>query len=189
MGLELLAEAGNYAALQRLYGPSYGWPYPPQPSTAAAAAAAAALVPAAASVDLYYRQAAAAAALQKPLAYRLYPPGLPILPQVASDPLRDALRPEAMRPGLRLDSTPDLLKSDPGKMEGRIYPLDSRLGSPMSRETDDDQPAMKDITRPMPPLLPASPSPSPSPPQCPSPTDLRVRASPDPHSDPHKPSH
>ena len=51
MGLELLAEAGNYASLQRMYG--------------AAAAAA--------SMDLYYRQAAAAAALQKPLPYRLYP--------------------------------------------------------------------------------------------------------------------
>ncbi|XP_045585696.1 barH-like 1 homeobox protein [Procambarus clarkii] len=100
VGLELLAEAGNYAAVQRIYSAPYGWPYPPQPSSAAAAAAAAAaaLSPAAASVDLYYRQAAAAAALQKPLAYRLYPPGLPILPPMHSDPLRDALRPEALRP-------------------------------------------------------------------------------------------
>lgn len=66
----MLAEAGNYAAFQRLYGgPPYGcWPYSgtgPNPASAA---------------DLYYRQAAAAAAavstLQKPLAYRLYP-GLP----------------------------------------------------------------------------------------------------------------
>ncbi|XP_064111659.1 barH-like 1 homeobox protein [Macrobrachium nipponense] len=101
VGLELLAEAGNYAAVQRLYSTPYGWPYPPQASSAAAAAAAAAaLSPSAASMDLYYRQAAAAAALQKPLAYRLYPTGLPILPHVAttSDPLRDALRPEALRP-------------------------------------------------------------------------------------------
>lgn len=99
VGLELLAEAGNYAAVQRIYSAPYGWPYPPQSSSAAAAAAAAAaLSPAAASVDLYYRQAAAAAALQKPLAYRLYPPGLPILPPLHSDPLRDALRPEALRP-------------------------------------------------------------------------------------------
>ncbi|KAG7173634.1 Homeobox protein B-H1-like, partial [Homarus americanus] len=97
VGLELLAEAGNYAAVQRIYSTPYGWPYPPQPSAAAAAAAAAALSPAA-SVDLYYRQAAAAAALQKPLAYRLYPPGLPILSPMHSDPLRDALRPEALRP-------------------------------------------------------------------------------------------
>lgn len=66
MGLELLAEAGNYAAFQRLYGsPAYmgGWPYPQGHPTATASMA-----------DLYYRQAAAAAALQKPLPYRLYPP-------------------------------------------------------------------------------------------------------------------
>ncbi|KAK4026984.1 hypothetical protein OUZ56_016005 [Daphnia magna] len=77
VGLELLAEAGNYASLQRMYGGGngYGWPYgpmsqgpPPGPPNSAAAAAAAA-----ASMDLYYRQAAAAAALQKPLSYRLYP--------------------------------------------------------------------------------------------------------------------
>ena len=77
MGLELLAEAGNYASLQRMYGGGngYGWTYgpmtqgpPPGPPNSAAAAAAAA-----ASMDLYYRQAAAAAALQKPLPYRLYP--------------------------------------------------------------------------------------------------------------------
>lgn len=71
VGLELLAEAGNYAAFQRLYGgPPYGcWPYP---------GAAPGPVPVAPSTaDLYYRQAAAAAAavstLQKPLPYRLYP--------------------------------------------------------------------------------------------------------------------
>ncbi|XP_075226919.1 homeobox protein B-H1-like [Lycorma delicatula] len=64
VGLELLAEAGNYAAFQRLYGgPPYGcWPYPGAGGSTA---------------DLYYRQAAVAAAavstLQKPLAYRLYP--------------------------------------------------------------------------------------------------------------------
>lgn len=74
MGLELLAEAGNYAAFQRLYGaPPYGCWYPSQNPPAAAPSAA----------DIYYRQAAAAAAvtLQKPLPYRLYPPtmglGLP----------------------------------------------------------------------------------------------------------------
>ncbi|KAG8259154.1 BarH-like 1 homeobox protein [Homalodisca vitripennis] len=81
VGLELLAEAGNYAAFQRLYGgPPYCWPYPGAAGSTAPSAA-----------DLYYRQAAVAAAavttLQKPLAYRLYPgvagpshlppPGLP----------------------------------------------------------------------------------------------------------------
>ncbi|CAL4250139.1 unnamed protein product, partial [Meganyctiphanes norvegica] len=116
VGLELLAEAGNYAAVQRLYGAPYGWPYPPQPSVAAA------LNP----VDLYYRQAAAAAALQKPLAYRLSPYGLPLLPHMASDPLRDAirqhealqsdalradhLRPDALRPEAPL--RPEALRSD-----------------------------------------------------------------------------
>ncbi|XP_070507141.1 homeobox protein B-H1, partial [Chironomus tepperi] len=70
VGLELLAEAGNYAAFQRLYGgPPYigGWPYPQVPSGNPTS-----------TVDLYYRQAAAAAALQKPLPYRIYPgaPGL-----------------------------------------------------------------------------------------------------------------
>lgn len=70
VGMELLAEAGNYAAFQRLYGtPPFGcWPYSGAGSNPPSAA------------DLYYRQAAAAAAavstLQKPLAYRLYP-GLP----------------------------------------------------------------------------------------------------------------
>ncbi|XP_037920700.1 homeobox protein B-H1-like [Hermetia illucens] len=70
VGLELLAEAGNYAAFQRLYGgPPYlgAWPYPAQPPHGAPPSAA----------DLYYRQAAAAA-LQKPLPYRLYP-GVPTL--------------------------------------------------------------------------------------------------------------
>jgi len=67
VGLELLAEAGNYAAFTRLYGgPPYGmagWPYPPQVPSGNPTS----------TVDLYYRQAAAAAALQKPLPYRLYP--------------------------------------------------------------------------------------------------------------------
>lgn len=75
VGLELLAEAGNYAAFQRLYGgPPYlgAWPYPGQGPPAAAPSAA----------DLYYRQAAAAA-LQKPLPYRLYP-GVPALGQLGN---------------------------------------------------------------------------------------------------------
>nr|XP_027222625.1 barH-like 1 homeobox protein [Penaeus vannamei] len=119
VGLELLAEAGNYAAVQRLYSAPYGWPYPPQPSSAAAAAAAAAASPAAASVDLYYRQAAAAAALQKPLAYRLYPPGLPILPPVPappsatpSDPRRSDRRPsDPKRSALSSATTPSATRS------------------------------------------------------------------------------
>lgn len=75
VGLELLAEAGNYAAFQRLYGGASpylsAWPY---------AAAAAAQTPHGAppsAIDIYYRQAAAAAALQKPAlpaaSYGIYP--------------------------------------------------------------------------------------------------------------------
>lgn len=65
MGLELLAEAGNYAAFQRLYGgPAYipSWPAYPAPPMHQT------------PTDIYYRQAAAAAALQKPLPFRMYPP-------------------------------------------------------------------------------------------------------------------
>jgi BarH-like len=78
VGLELLAEAGNYAAFQRLYGgPPYigGWPYPPQVPNGNPTS----------TVDLYYRQAAAAAALQKPLPYRLYP-GAPGMSPLATIP-------------------------------------------------------------------------------------------------------
>ncbi|XP_050533975.1 homeobox protein B-H1-like [Daktulosphaira vitifoliae] len=77
VGLELLAEAGNYAAFQRLYGgPPYGcWPYPGGAAGAGGSGSGPGSAPSAA--DLYYRQAAVAAAavstLQKPLAYRLYP--------------------------------------------------------------------------------------------------------------------
>ncbi|XP_066976962.1 barH-like 1 homeobox protein [Macrobrachium rosenbergii] len=217
VGLELLAEAGNYAALQRLYGPTYGWPYPPQPaSAAAAAAAAAALSPAAASVDLYYRQAAAAAALQKPLAYRLYPPGLPILPHVTSDPLRDALRPEALRPeavrpdvlrpelrhdALRLER-PELFKNDAvgGKLlEGRLFPGDSQLVSPppppppagtaAARDHDEGDLPLGDLGRSSLGMI-LRPAASPSPTRCSSsPTDLRIRSTPEPPSDLHKNPH
>jgi BarH-like len=83
VGLELLAEAGNFAAFQSLYGrPAYmgGWPYPaPQVPSGSPTS----------TIDLYYRQAAAAAALQKPLPYRLYPgaPGMsPLVPGPNSTP-------------------------------------------------------------------------------------------------------
>ncbi|XP_046592808.1 homeobox protein B-H1 [Neodiprion lecontei] len=84
VGLELLAEAGNYAAFQRLYAGGVGvpghpsaagpyWPYPggppPPPS------------------DIYYRQAAAAVTLQKPLPYRLYPPAAAMMLAGPSAPL------------------------------------------------------------------------------------------------------
>ncbi|XP_075159375.1 uncharacterized protein LOC142232439 [Haematobia irritans] len=68
VGLELLAEAGNYAAFQRLYGGSpylSTWPYAHAPPSHHMTSST--------SIDLYYRQAAAAAVLQKPLSYRMYP--------------------------------------------------------------------------------------------------------------------
>ncbi|CAL4102068.1 unnamed protein product [Meganyctiphanes norvegica] len=186
VGLELLAEAGNYAAFQRLYGQPYGWPYPPQPNGMAAAAAAAfnpaaALNPAAASVDLYYRQAAAAAALQKPLAYRLSPYGLPLLPNLSADPLRDALRPDALRPdAMRHEATlrHDPLKLDIGRLEPRLFYPDLKMVSP-AHETEEAEPGELRSLLPLRPL--ASPDGGS---HCSSPTDLRVRASPGPPSDP-----
>ncbi|CAN7993994.1 unnamed protein product, partial [Ixodes hexagonus] len=72
VGLELLAEAGNYAAVQRMLQTAPYWlssytGLSPQSSLSTMAA-----------LDLYYRQAA----LQKPMAYRLYPgvPGVPGVP-------------------------------------------------------------------------------------------------------------
>ncbi|XP_014223145.1 homeobox protein B-H2-like [Trichogramma pretiosum] len=67
VGYEIMAEAGNFAAFQRLYTPTASpyWPYP----------GAAAAVAHQAQNDLLYRQAAAVT-LQKPLPYRLYPNAL-----------------------------------------------------------------------------------------------------------------
>ncbi|ROT69343.1 putative homeobox protein [Penaeus vannamei] len=135
---------------------------------------------------------------RKPLAYRLYPPGLPILPPVpAADPLRDALRPEALRPeairpellrqeALRLDR-PELLKSEGGKFDaGRLLPADVRGLSPSAaRDPDDEGVSLGEAGR----VGLLRPSVTPSPPHCPSPTDLRVRVSPGPLSDPHKAPH
>ncbi|XP_003424841.1 homeobox protein B-H2 [Nasonia vitripennis] len=79
VGYEIMAEAGNYAAYQRLFSaagvpahPSAGpyWPYP----------GAAAAVAHHAQNDLLYRQAATAAVtLQKPMPYRLFPPSAMML--------------------------------------------------------------------------------------------------------------
>lgn len=75
VGLELLAEAGNYAAFQRLYGG--GSPY--LPSWPYAHAQTSPHLSPSSPIDLYYRQAAAAAVLQKPLSYRMYP-SIPPMP-------------------------------------------------------------------------------------------------------------
>ncbi|XP_013115499.2 homeobox protein B-H1 [Stomoxys calcitrans] len=84
VGLELLAEAGNFAAFQRLYGgsPYIGaWPYPGAQSAHAGHPPN--------SIDLYYRQAAAAAAMQKPLPYSLYA-GVPNMSHLAGLPVAAA---------------------------------------------------------------------------------------------------
>ncbi|XP_043207600.1 homeobox protein B-H1-like [Amphibalanus amphitrite] len=70
VGMELLAEAGNVAALQRIYGGSgVPWPYPAVPGLPAHGVPAVPPLTTAA----YYSQLAA---IQKPLAYRVFPPGL-----------------------------------------------------------------------------------------------------------------
>ena len=68
MGIELLQEASNVAALQQMYrtmGAPWPGPLPPPPSVS----------PVFSSLDLYYRQAAAAHSLQRPFAYKLGSPG------------------------------------------------------------------------------------------------------------------
>ncbi|XP_013776843.1 homeobox protein ceh-31-like [Limulus polyphemus] len=72
VGLELLAEAGNYAAVQRMVQTTPYWlskftsssPHPPLGSLT--------------SLDLYYKQSAAG--LLKPLPFKLYPPSMSWLP-------------------------------------------------------------------------------------------------------------
>ena len=67
-----MAEAGNFAAVQRLYGgPPYGWPPYPSPGGHPGLHNPAAAL---SGMDLYLRQSGAAL-LQKPLPFRLYPPG------------------------------------------------------------------------------------------------------------------
>lgn len=87
VGIELLAEAGNVAALQQMYrslGYSHpaAWPlpshhpampqFPPSPFSPL--------------TDLYYRQAAAAHSLQRPFPYKLLPGGGTPLPPTQPPP-------------------------------------------------------------------------------------------------------
>lgn len=78
VGIELLAEAGNVAALQQMYrGMGYNWPLP-HPSLPPSMP----LPPSPLStLDLYYRQAAAAHSLQRPFPYKILPgSGTPLPP-------------------------------------------------------------------------------------------------------------
>lgn len=191
--MELLAEAGNYAAVQRLYGTAgYGWPYSPQPSSAAAAAAAAAaLTPAAASsVDMYYRQAA----LQKPLAYRLFPPGLPLLP-LQAEPLREVIRPDALRQEFRPDTLlseslrqdvfrADLLRPDILRIPEALRPTFLHREEAVKTETPPSGPAEGADERGLSksPLSPIALTPSPQDLNPSAPTDLRIKGSPELHT-------
>ncbi|KAL5276915.1 BARHL1 family protein [Megaselia abdita] len=113
VGLELLAEAGNYAAFQRLYGgPAYlpSWPTYPGPPMHQT------------PTDIYYRQAAAAAALQKPLPFRMYPP-VGINPMVHNTPYQHmVLPPDSFYPNESSLKSPRSTASpplDPGSPLGR----------------------------------------------------------------------
>ncbi|XP_063706392.1 homeobox protein B-H1 [Culicoides brevitarsis] len=133
VGLELLAEAGNYAAFQRLYGnPAYltGWPY----GNPASAATSSASGPSA--VDIYYRQAAAAVALQKPLPYRLYPSMPGLLPTQAAH----------MSASNSLSSLSSLYQQHGATMDGRRSESpDVNPGSPeMKRKCSESPPPVRE---------------------------------------------
>ena len=87
--MELLAEAGNVAALQRIYGGSgVPWPYPGMTGLAPPPA-----VPPPLSAA-YYSQLAA---IQKPLAYRVFPP-LGLGAAAAAAPAAAASAPSSLAP-------------------------------------------------------------------------------------------
>lgn len=157
MGYEILAEAGNYAAFQRLYAsgaagvpahPAAGsyWPYP-------GAAAAAAHH----QSDFFYRQAATAAVtLQKPLPYRLYPsapmimagPSTTLGSLAASSSLsnlssfyRDS--PEIMDPRERENLEQSVMSRDRSKSLERISP--PREDSPNSIKAESDEESINDV--------------------------------------------
>lgn len=101
VGMELLAEAGNVAALQRLYGGAGApWPYPLQQQPLPPVGVPSPLNAA------YYSQLAA---IQKPLAYRMFPPGLAlggglVAPPPAAPPSSLAAPPSAMSASAALAS-------------------------------------------------------------------------------------
>uniref|UniRef100_A0A8D8VVJ1 Homeobox protein B-H1 n=1 Tax=Cacopsylla melanoneura TaxID=428564 RepID=A0A8D8VVJ1_9HEMI len=131
VGLELLAEAGNYAAFQRLYGgPTYGcWPYQGGGTTQPSAA------------DLYYRQAAVAAAavstLQKPLAYRLYPG----VPATAAANASHSLSP----PGLAGNSLSSISSYYNNLNLTRSCSPDNAMAESRGSRTPDSQPESVDV--------------------------------------------
>ena len=94
MGIELLQEASNVAALQQMYR-TMGSPWtpghlPPHPGLGAPPGLPVSVSPmlsSLSSLDLYYRQAAAAHSLQRPFPYKLgSPPSVPGTPLPPSAP-------------------------------------------------------------------------------------------------------
>lgn len=153
VGYEILAEAGNYAAFQRLYAsgaagvpahPAAGsyWPYP------GAAAHH--------QSDLFYRQAATAAVtLQKPLPYRLYPspmmlagPSTPLGSLAASSSLSTLSSfyresPEMMDPRERENLERSVMTRDRSKSLERTPP--PREDTPTSIKAESDEESINDI--------------------------------------------
>ena len=73
VGIELLTEAGNVAALQQMYrGLGYSWPvnHPSLPTLPTLPS-----ISPLSTLDLYYRHAAAAHSLQRPFPYKMLPGG------------------------------------------------------------------------------------------------------------------
>jgi len=144
--LELLAEAGNYAAFQRLYGGATpylsAWPY---------AAAAAAQSPHGAppsAIDIYYRQAAAAAALQKPSLPATY------------------MYPSRMPPGMALPGMPPPPGATPMLSGYYAPPMAPRERSPATSQSANSEAdyersssSRQRLQTPSPPLNPGSPPP------------------------------
>ena len=93
MGIELLQEASNVAALQQMYR-TMGSPWtpghlPPHPGLAPPGlpVSVSPMLSSLSSLDLYYRQAAAAHSLQRPFPYKLgSPPSVPGTPLPPSAP-------------------------------------------------------------------------------------------------------
>lgn len=128
MGIELLQEASNVAALQQMYRTmGLNWqmgggvpPPPPPPSVSPFS-----------SLDLYYRQAAAAHSLQRPFPYKMLPSGasgtplppthpsplLPLTPlsHLSHSPIGSPLAPLSLPTASSMlqEMSSDVLKSSP----------------------------------------------------------------------------
>jgi len=145
VGIELLAEAGNMAALQQTYRSlGYPWPLPPSPILSFPQMPPSHSAAPLSSMDLYYRQAAAAHALQRPFPYKLAPP---VSPSQHSSPLPPSL----LHPGSHLPSLPPL-----------SMPTASSLLQEMSHSSPGTSPPAPSSSPPAAPVSPPHCSPPPS---------------------------